>query len=335
MKSAPPPKISVLLAVRNEAAHILNCLESLQQLDYPDYEVWIGDDASSDETGRIVQEFILTRPQFHYRSIHTQLGQAQGKANVLAHLAQEAGGEIWYFTDADMVLPKHWLDSVHHFENQRVGMLTGLTLIKPVHVFAGVQAFDWALAQAQLRGAAYLGIGLSALGNNMAVRASAYWATGGYAQFPFSITEDFQLFQALRRQGFHFVFDTHPARLAFTQPAPDARAWLQQRLRWMQGAWQLPWGYRLAWAGIALWPLFLLGLALWDLGLALVLGLAKIIGQLWLAGTLLGRVRQKWLLIWALPFECWSWGAHLYAGFHFFQKKPLIWKGRKYPPTPH
>ncbi|NJL14882.1 MAG: glycosyltransferase [Microscillaceae bacterium] len=132
MKVGDCPKISILLAVRNEAAHVLKCLESLEGLDYPDFEVWIGDDASTDETGRLVQEFIRMRPSFHYRHISTRLGQARGKANVLAHLAQKAQGEIWYFTDADTVLPKHWLDSVQHFEDQKVGILTGLTLIRPV-----------------------------------------------------------------------------------------------------------------------------------------------------------------------------------------------------------
>ena len=51
----PAPFISVLVPARDEEANITACLESLQQQDYPNYEIVVLDDNSSDSTGAIVE----------------------------------------------------------------------------------------------------------------------------------------------------------------------------------------------------------------------------------------------------------------------------------------
>ena len=48
------PLISVLIPARNEEANIKACLESLCQQDYPQYEIIVLDDASTDLTAEIV-----------------------------------------------------------------------------------------------------------------------------------------------------------------------------------------------------------------------------------------------------------------------------------------
>ncbi len=47
-------------------------------------------------------------------------------------------------------------------------------------------------------GAINLGKPLSAIGNNMSYRKSAYLEVGGYEKIPFSVTEDFQLLMAIK-----------------------------------------------------------------------------------------------------------------------------------------
>src|SRR5258707_15831859 len=45
---APAPHVSIILPVRNEAAHIDACLASLAALDYPDFSIIVIDDGSTD-----------------------------------------------------------------------------------------------------------------------------------------------------------------------------------------------------------------------------------------------------------------------------------------------
>jgi cellulose synthase/poly-beta-1,6-N-acetylglucosamine synthase-like glycosyltransferase len=44
------PKISIVVPAYNEAKTIASCIESLQNLDYPSYEIIVVDDGSTDET---------------------------------------------------------------------------------------------------------------------------------------------------------------------------------------------------------------------------------------------------------------------------------------------
>ena len=52
---SPPahmPRVSVLVPARNEEAHIGDCVRSLLAQDYPDFEVVVLNDHSTDRTGR-------------------------------------------------------------------------------------------------------------------------------------------------------------------------------------------------------------------------------------------------------------------------------------------
>ena len=51
---APPPRVSVVIAARDEAGGIEAALDSLLAQDYPDYEVIVVDDRSSDATPQIL-----------------------------------------------------------------------------------------------------------------------------------------------------------------------------------------------------------------------------------------------------------------------------------------
>jgi mycofactocin glycosyltransferase len=58
-KIDPFPSVSVIIPVRNRPREITACLNSLAELDYPSHkiEIIVVDDASTDETPRVVTEF--------------------------------------------------------------------------------------------------------------------------------------------------------------------------------------------------------------------------------------------------------------------------------------
>lgn len=103
--SCPPgaphtPMVSVVICAYNAERTMRQCLESLSRLAYPNYEVVIVDDGSSDRTAEISKDF----PQFRLiRQPNKGLGIAR---NVGAHAAR---GEIIAYTDSDCVADPHWL----------------------------------------------------------------------------------------------------------------------------------------------------------------------------------------------------------------------------------
>jgi chlorobactene glucosyltransferase len=100
---APAPLISILVPARNEEANICVCLESLRQQDYPNFEILVLDDSSTDGTADIVARIASEDSRVRLlRGKPLSPGWA-GKTFACHQLAQEARGSWLLFTDADTV----------------------------------------------------------------------------------------------------------------------------------------------------------------------------------------------------------------------------------------
>ncbi|NNM30171.1 MAG: glycosyltransferase, partial [Akkermansiaceae bacterium] len=110
------PRVSVVVCSYNGGRTLEGCLESLGRLTYPDYEVILVDDGSTDDTADIAARF----PDVRY---HHQENRGLSVArNVGAELAT---GEIVAYTDDDCVADEHWLDylvaAMHDQEVEAIG----------------------------------------------------------------------------------------------------------------------------------------------------------------------------------------------------------------------
>ena len=66
VKSATFSKVSLLIPARNEEAAIGRLLKGIQQLDYPDFEVIVCNDHSSDNTEEILNWFAGEDERIHW-----------------------------------------------------------------------------------------------------------------------------------------------------------------------------------------------------------------------------------------------------------------------------
>ncbi len=100
IKAMTTPKVSVVVCSYNGAKTLRECLTSLGQLNYPDYEVILVDDGSTDETQAIVADFPAVK------CIHQENRGLSVARNVGAEAAH---GEIVAYTDSDCVADPEWL----------------------------------------------------------------------------------------------------------------------------------------------------------------------------------------------------------------------------------
>ena len=94
------PSVSVIVCSYNGARTLAACLDSLGKLDYPDYEIILVDDGSTDETAEIAASF----PNVRY--IHQENHGLSYARNTGAAAAR---GEVFAYTDSDCMADRDWL----------------------------------------------------------------------------------------------------------------------------------------------------------------------------------------------------------------------------------
>jgi glycosyltransferase involved in cell wall biosynthesis len=94
------PRVSVVVASYNGARTLETCLSSLEGLNYPDYEVILVDDGSTDATGRIA----LEHPRVRY-IFQENKGLSVARNTGIA----AATGAVVAFTDSDCRADEDWL----------------------------------------------------------------------------------------------------------------------------------------------------------------------------------------------------------------------------------
>lgn len=117
------PLVSMLIPARNEERDIKETTEAILQSDYPNLEVIVINDASTDRTGKILEELTYRYPNL--KVLHMQ--KNMGKANGLNLAFAMSHGDIIMTIDADSMLDRYAIRwAVWHFQKfPRVGALTG------------------------------------------------------------------------------------------------------------------------------------------------------------------------------------------------------------------
>lgn len=327
------PKVSILLAARNEEVLILRNLTALNELDYPKdkIEILIGDDGSSDNTHSLVKSFIQDKPEFQLFLISKRMGKAKAKANVLAHLAHYATGDFYFITDVDVKVPKKWIQGLLQQFNQSIGIVSGTTKCERGNLFATLQGVDWLHFMGYIKAFASKGVGCTSVGNNMAVRAEAYWQTGGYENIDFSITEDYKLFKEVTKSGWGWSNELSPDTLGLASYIPEIKELLHQRKRWLIGARELPlnWKTMLMLYG-AFYPAMIWSIVVFP-SIALFVFLLKFFIQSWFIRSLFKKAERP-LVSWStfLIYEVYVWTTTLLTAIFYLLPLKSRWKGRTY-----
>ncbi|MFA5034361.1 MAG: glycosyltransferase family A protein, partial [Candidatus Margulisiibacteriota bacterium] len=89
------PKVSVVIAAHNHAHFLPDCLGSVKAQTYPDYEVIVIDNGSTDNTKETVQKLAWDKLRYHYQA---DTGSVAGPRNTGTKLAR---GEYVAYLDSD------------------------------------------------------------------------------------------------------------------------------------------------------------------------------------------------------------------------------------------
>jgi chlorobactene glucosyltransferase len=220
---APPPRenaprISILIPARNEERCIGACVKSLLAQDYPNFELIVLDDQSSDATPHLLDELGLCAgdPQRRYLRGEPLPAGWVGKNWACAQLARAASGDFLFFTDADTVHAAGTVSAaVAYAERRRASLLSawprlitvtwGEKLIIPMVILLGMTHYPhwlvltlqrWPRAAGLLPRVLRRGLG-AGNGQFMFWRRAAYDRVGGHAALRDHLVEDVALGRAV------------------------------------------------------------------------------------------------------------------------------------------
>ena len=201
------PRVSVLIPARNEADIIAETVRCLLAQDYPEFEVVILDDGSSDGTAWNALAAGGGDRRLRVVSGAPRPRGGAGKPGAGSQLSQLARGELLLFTDADVRWdPAALRATVSEFYRSKADLLT---------VWPCQETVSWAerlvVPMISFGVIAYLPVLLvhrtrwpwlaTANGQCMVFAREAYRAIGGHAAVKGEVLEDILLAQELKRAG--------------------------------------------------------------------------------------------------------------------------------------
>lgn len=283
LSSEMAPRISVLAPAHNEASSIVESVRALLTLRYPNLEVVVVNDGSTDATLEVATREFALRPEYPayrlsvpsapVRTVFRSETQPRlvvidkengGKADALNAGLNICTGELVCAIDADTLIePEAMLRMVRPFLERDDVVAAGGTIrvanrcevvsgrvrrvVAPDHALAGAQVVEY------LRAFLFGRLGWNRLGGNLIIsgafglfRRQALLDAGGYLHG--TVGEDMELVARLRRRA----YENHsPGRVAFV---PDPVAWTEvpetfrglarQRDRWHRGLADVLWRHR-------------------------------------------------------------------------------------------
>jgi hypothetical protein len=193
------PKVSVIVAARNEARKIEPALQSLLRRNYPNIEFIVVNDRSDDETGQILDR-IAGIKVIHINGLPAGW---LGKNHALHLGAQHATGEWLLFTDADVHMEPTAISRAMGYATDHLAVSPQITMPGTLlqmfggafTIFFGLYAKPWKARDP--KSPRHIGIGAFNL-----VRAEVYRAIGGHTKIAMRPDDDMKLGKLIKKSGY-------------------------------------------------------------------------------------------------------------------------------------
>ena len=226
------PLVTVMIPAHDEETVISNTVENILSMDYPNFEIIVIDDRSSDNTASVIKDLEAKHAQV--RALIREKDAFPGKSAVLNDALKIAQGEAILVFDADATVEPDFLNKlIPHLEPADVGAVQARKIIrnKDVNFLTRCQnneyTFDTYLQVSRdaIKGAVEL------RGNGELIKRQALEDIDGWNNY--TITDDLDMSTRLHIKGWDVRFC--PDACVYEEGIVYVFPLFRQRRRWLEG----------------------------------------------------------------------------------------------------
>jgi biofilm PGA synthesis N-glycosyltransferase PgaC len=239
----PPPEaeasagipISVIISARNEAKNLSQFLPAIMAQDYPDFEVILINDCSSDGSDILLLDMQANYSRLKVVTITEHDRFKTGKKFALTLGIKAAANEHLLFTDADCIpASDQWIRLMARNFDGKAELVLGYSPYKKAHgimnIFIRFETLKTGInyLSAALARDAYMGIG-----RNMAYTKTLFFRSKGFASHMHIISGDDDLFVNQNATESNVRIEIDRNAFTYSQAKTDLSGWYRQKKRHM------------------------------------------------------------------------------------------------------
>jgi cellulose synthase/poly-beta-1,6-N-acetylglucosamine synthase-like glycosyltransferase len=231
LKEQPP--VSVIICAKDEADNLRKFLPSILNQEYPDFEVIVINDGSTDETEILLQDLCVEYPKLRTTFVPVGANNVSTKKLGLTLGIKAAKNELLIFTDADCVPEdKMWIARITRNFTRETDFVLGYgaylqekgflnRLITYDTLFIALQYMGMALSRKP-----YMGVG-----RNLAYRKEAFFAQKGFASTLHLSSGDDDLLVNKASNPWNTKIEIAPDSITWSKPNKTFNDWIYQKER--------------------------------------------------------------------------------------------------------
>ena len=227
------PGVSIIICSKNEANKLKEFLPSILEQDYPDFEVIVVNDGSTDETDMLLIDLLKKYPRLRTTFVPMEATNLSTKKLGISLGIKAAKNDFLLFTDADcQPKSKDWISLMARNFVPKVEFVLGYgayfhrkgllnRLINYDTFFIALQYMGMAIA-----GKPYMGVG-----RNLAYRKTTFLHHNGFSESLGLISGDDDLFVNKTANGNNTRVEISPESITFSEPKTTWKSWYLQKAR--------------------------------------------------------------------------------------------------------
>ena len=258
------PRISIVIPAHNEASVIKRTLDSVCASDYKNMEIIVVDDGSTDDTAKVVRQYIRRAPLLKVESYMARYARSSklrrryiradidrkriilvsqlngGKAAALNNaIMNHASGQLIMCIDADSLIARDGVSrAVAYFRNPKiVALASNVNILEDGTVLGLAQRFEYLISYHMKKAQTTYNIEYIIGGIGSTFRLSILKAVNYYDTN--TMTEDIDLTMKIIAKGNKKYRVAYASDcLTYTEAVPSFKSLIKQRYRWKYGRMQ-------------------------------------------------------------------------------------------------